>query len=1009
MRRTAFVLWLGACVLAGTVGSGLLLWRAWQNTRQLQVANPIHKLAAGKEVGESEVWGKARQWWQLRRANPETGMLSLSEFLQYRQAVEARMQVVRNAAQFTWRNIGPINRGGRIRALWVDVCNPNRLYAGAASGGLWLSEDLGETWRLVKGIDNYNISAITQDPNTCKIYVGTGEYFAATDQFNSLAFTLNSGLPGKGIYVSVTPDSFTHLPSTTPTPNTFSHRWAFVNALAWGGGKLFAATYNGLVISTDGGQTWTSTSGLLGNATVVDVEVLDDGLTILAATGQRVFRSTDGGATFTEITGTIGLGGSRSRIAFASSGQTVYMVVVDGHSIGFLGGLHSIWRSTDGGVSWELIGAGSMGGTTSNPYLELCCYVSIDDPTQRMHCQGFYDIMIGASPHDPDLLFVGGIVMSRWTPDRGWHSPAGFPPFGIHVDFHAIAFHPTNPDLIWIGNDGGVYRSEDRGLTFRETNKGLVTTQFYAFAVHRTLGTPAGGTQDNGTWFIPFLALTPYYGYHILGGDGGYAFFSVTREALAASFLGCFAKSALSQITPFSMGVSSLFDQVTDPDGDLCPGTGTESQFVHPLRIWEDTDTSYRDVMYKVTFRLNDTLPGDRVLVRDTYDLAPPYDSLVFLVLDSLVLPGPRHIAVLVTMDSVFVSNTVMETGISPQWFVLQSGGYYITDIDYSADGDCAFLLAVGSGFSTSRLIRICGLRTARLGNIYNCYFEDLASCPSNDNNCLDNYVCSFDAAAAGITVSVVRTFNRVMVGLAPDPLNPNRLVVTGGGYGGTEAHVFQSLDIKAPSPTFTPIDGDLPEMPVFDAIAYPGAPDTVLVGTEYGVWVTTNATAGSPTWQPATQGLGTPPVVMMEVIPKPPNGSWSSGQYTIYLATHGRGFFAWNLPVEDLITGINAPIPVASNNNVPQQTIRIVPNPAYGVRQVLILFPPIGEPSQSDVRIGIYDLQGRVVMPWQTVRPQTNMAGLWSTTLDVSSLDAGMYIVLVQVRGQTLSGILMR
>ena len=148
-------------------------------------------------------------------------------------------------------------------------------------------------------------------------------------------------------------------------------------------------------------------------------------------------------------------------------------------------------------------------------------------------------LLLAVHPTNPDKVYVGGLDLWKWEKGSNWEKLTQwfysyYPTFTnyLHADQHTMVFNPNNPDVLYVGNDGGVFRSEDGGSSFRPMNKGYNVTQFYAlgFSPH---GEVIGGTQDNGTQMMGWKpeysnsgitqGATPQSGMKVKGGDGGFA------------------------------------------------------------------------------------------------------------------------------------------------------------------------------------------------------------------------------------------------------------------------------------------------------------------------------------------------------------------------------------------------------------------------------------------------------------------------------------------------------
>ena len=400
-----------------------------------------------------------------------------------------------------WQAIGPSNVGGRVRALAFDPRNGNRLFAGTASGGLWISNDGGATWQANNDfLPNLSVTTIVFDPaNPDVMYLGTGE--------------ASAGLVGVGVFKSVDAGAtWRHLATTNPDSNA---DWRFVNRLAihpTQGLVLLAALTNnsfstgGIYRSTDAGATWTRSAGFKALDVAFDprtpsnaVAGLDDGTLAF---------SRDGGVTWSRTAPLIatpsGRGNTaRAEIAFARTQPGLVYASVDNAK-------GEVWRSLDSGATWE---------HTATP--------------AHLNNQGDYDNAIWVDPLDHNHVVVGGLDLYR-SRDGGLNftkiSDWRFAPSSPHADHHALVsppnYGPSNP-VLYNGNDGGVYRAVNIFATndspgsngWSNMNNGLAVTQFYSGAGRTAAGGRViGGTQDNGSLQLgPSGQWTPFR-----GGDGGF-------------------------------------------------------------------------------------------------------------------------------------------------------------------------------------------------------------------------------------------------------------------------------------------------------------------------------------------------------------------------------------------------------------------------------------------------------------------------------------------------------
>lgn len=400
----------------------------------------------------------------------------------------------------TWQPIGPSNIGGRVRALAFDPRNARRLFAGTASGGLWVSNDGGTSWEAnFDFLPNLSITTIAVDPQRPDtMYLGTGE--------------ASAGLVGLGAFKSTDGGrTWTFLAATNVDANP---DWRFVNRLAIHPSQtsvLLAAVTNsngtagGIYRSADAGASWTRAAPMKALDIAFDPNVpsnavagLDDG---------TIAYSRDAGVSWTRsaplVTAPSGRQGTaRAEIAFARSAPGVVYASVD-NSKG------EVWKSTDAGATWAKLATPG-----------------------HLNEQGDYDNAIWVDPTDANVVVTGGLDLYRST-DGGltftkvseWRVFPNSP----HADHHALAsppdYGPGNRAL-YNGNDGGVYKAFDilsvrdgSGGGWTPLNSGLAVTQFYSGAGRTAAGGRViGGTQDNGSLQLSLGTWNIYR-----GGDGGYS------------------------------------------------------------------------------------------------------------------------------------------------------------------------------------------------------------------------------------------------------------------------------------------------------------------------------------------------------------------------------------------------------------------------------------------------------------------------------------------------------
>lgn len=407
------------------------------------------------------------------------------------------------------RNIGPSGMSGRIVAIDAVYSNPSIIYVGAASGGIWKTENAGADWKPVfddQPLQNIGALAIQQS-NPSVVWAGTGE----GNPRNSLNI-------GEGIYKSLDAGKTwrrmglektrnIHRVIVDPTnPNT-----VYVAAI---GNPYAQHSERGVYKTTDGGETWSRI--LYTNDTTGCAELVMDPSNpnkLIASMwqhyrlpwrmksggpGSGMYITIDGGKNWKKLTKEDGMPDGqigRIGIAFARSMPTRVYAKVEATKNGF-------YRSDDGGFKWQLI--------NSNPA----------DVTDRP----FYYQEIYVDPKNENRVYDVHSTIT-FSEDGGKTFSTMIPYSGIHPDHHAWWIHPEDANLIIEGNDGGIGISRDRGKTWVFDEK-LPAGQFYHINVDNEIPyNVMGGMQDNGSWLGPAYSWTNggirnYYWSNIGGGDG---------------------------------------------------------------------------------------------------------------------------------------------------------------------------------------------------------------------------------------------------------------------------------------------------------------------------------------------------------------------------------------------------------------------------------------------------------------------------------------------------------
>lgn len=423
----------------------------------------------------------------------------------------------------SWVERGPDNIGGRSRVFAADIANPGTLLAGSVAGGMWKSTDDGASWSPTTTPGQiHSTTCIAQDVRTGRTnawYVGTGEFRGSTNNDTRWGALYR----GDGIFKSTdNGSSWVLLPSTisgTPeTTDNFDYVWdVATNPSNSTDDDVYAATYNGIYRSTDGGGTWTNS--LVADSSYNDVVVSSAGVVYAhthAAGATRIWRSPDGvtwtniaPVSFPPVTGRVIIG-----IA-PSHPDIVYFFVQGANNAPAIAG-HQLWKYT------YLSGDGSgNGGIWQNRGGEL---------PSDINTQTGYDMVLSISPADTNLVIIGGTNLYRspngFASANSTVTIGGYPywPGGNHhPDQHNGMFKPGNPGVFYSSHDGGLSRTDDvnaANVTWVNLDNGYNVTQFYSVSIAPDSGSNMilGGAQDNGSLLGSLPGLSSWD--MAFGGDG---------------------------------------------------------------------------------------------------------------------------------------------------------------------------------------------------------------------------------------------------------------------------------------------------------------------------------------------------------------------------------------------------------------------------------------------------------------------------------------------------------
>ena len=361
-----------------------------------------------------------------------------------------------------WISLGPevipLNKGykglGRLNAIAFHPSDPDIIYVGSPSGGLWKTTVGGNDWSpLIDDQPSLGVSAIIIDYNDPDlIYIGTGDRDAGdafgigvmkSDDGGATWIMWNNGMGEKTVGRLI----------QHPTNNQI----------------ILAATSGGIYKSIDAGANWYQTQ-TGGNFREI-VFKTDDPSVIFAAAGGNFYKSTDMGETFTMITNGLP-GGSRAVIGVTPAAPSyVYFLITYPDSF------KGLYRSTNSGQTF------TEKSTTPNIMSWGC--------NGGSGGQAWYDLEIAVDPFNADVVYAGGVNCFKssnggqtWNISSHWWGDCGVP--AVHADLHVLEYNPLNWTL-YAGNDGGIYYTDDQGSSWNLISNGLVISQVYKIGQSATV------------------------------------------------------------------------------------------------------------------------------------------------------------------------------------------------------------------------------------------------------------------------------------------------------------------------------------------------------------------------------------------------------------------------------------------------------------------------------------------------------------------------------------------
>lgn len=461
------------------------------------------------EVMEPSEWMMTQRLFPNMQADPDV-------YLQALRQVNEMKSSLKKPDELSWTFAGPVNIGGRITDIEFNPIDPNIVYCSAATGGVFKSTDMGETWFPIFDDQAFlSIGDMAVDPvNPNIIYIGTGEANGG-----------HNNMPGGGMFKS-TDAGNSWMPIGLSSAETIGRviinpsdpNEIFVAAV----GSYFTPTHQrGIFKSTNGGSTWNQSLFVSDSTGAIDI-VMDPTNPdfLLAAMWERVrrpnsshlygpssgiYKSTDNGNTWSLLGPSTGLPDAASThvgrigLAISKSNPNISYALYNNGAV-YIG----LYKTTNYGTTW----------TDADPDNEILSGVSNFS---------WYFGQVRINPTNPNKIYVMDVgFMNSNDGGANWSLS-----YQTHVDHHALAFNPSNSNYLIDGDDGGIYTSTDGGSSWLGP-KEMPNTQFYEIGLdYNNPQKLYGGTQDNNCIRTQTGNLNDWH--WLIGGDGFYVVVDFTN------------------------------------------------------------------------------------------------------------------------------------------------------------------------------------------------------------------------------------------------------------------------------------------------------------------------------------------------------------------------------------------------------------------------------------------------------------------------------------------------
>lgn len=488
----------------------------------------ISKTKSAKEVNFYDIQDAFNEYWKDRKVEKGKGY---SQFKRWENFMEPRVypsgvlpsgiiwdeiqskETKTKSTQATtanWVFLGPDDTptlftdfskregSGRLNAIAFHPTDSNIIWVGAPSGGLWKTTDGGNSWETTTDeLAAIGISDIAVNPlNPDIIYIVTGD----GDHWDTYSIGILKSTDGG--------DTWNPTIYSEEVTNYNSFRRILIHPV--NPNIMIAAARGGILKTINGWTNYDTVQS--GDFKDLEFDPSDPSVIYAASFDKggnaKIYKSTDTASSFSESMAGISFDSNVDRIELAvtpANAAIVYAVCSDVNDAGF----YSLYKSVNKADNWTEV--------YDNEGLNLLGW-SMDGMDEGG--QGWYDLTLAVSPVNANIVFVGGVNIwksedggSSWELNTIWYHYTGTE--YVHADHHALVFSPYN-NILYSGNDGGIYRSRNMGQSWTDISDGIQILQTYR--ITNSVNYPdinIAGNQDCGT----FIRNDSQWN-RIVGGDG---------------------------------------------------------------------------------------------------------------------------------------------------------------------------------------------------------------------------------------------------------------------------------------------------------------------------------------------------------------------------------------------------------------------------------------------------------------------------------------------------------